>query len=196
MSKRLIGEGGESRGGNNLGEPPKNRPPTPPPITKYKGRTSMIDRNKLDSLIKEIDEKCNRYDFSDEYLSENGHTTRDEVGIGEYVYGITMIPCEYIKPYLNELQEIYHGTNKSDIDVEKLNDMRENLYDRHREDGLEDRCYKAIDGVFVALNNKDEIIDKLASFIFHNHYKMIYVDEIQFKKKKEEIINGIMHNNI
>lgn len=196
MSKRLIGEGGENRGGNNLGEPPKNRPPAPPPITNYKGRTNMIDRNKLDNLIEEMNEKWNRYDLSDEYLSENGFSTRKDIGISEYVYGITMIPCDYIKPYLDELQRIYHGTNKSDIDVEKLNDMRENLYNRHREDGLEDRCYKAIDGVFLALHNKDEIIDKLASFIFHNHYQMTYVDETQFKKKKEEIINEIMHSNI
>lgn len=30
--KQIIGDGAESKGGNNIGEPPKNRPPAPTPF--------------------------------------------------------------------------------------------------------------------------------------------------------------------
>ena len=30
--KQIIGDGAESKGGNNIGEPPKNRPPAPQPF--------------------------------------------------------------------------------------------------------------------------------------------------------------------
>lgn len=36
-----------------------------------------------------------------------------------------------------------------------------------------------------------EWIDKMAEFILNEHYMMTYVDEQQWKKKKEEIIREI-----
>lgn len=36
-----------------------------------------------------------------------------------------------------------------------------------------------------------EWIDKMAEFILNEHYMMTYVDEKQWKKKKEEIIREI-----
>lgn len=64
-----------------------------------------MDKN-LYELIEEIQEKMNNRDLSDDYLSECGCTTRDEIGICEYFYGITMIPCEWILPYLKELKKL------------------------------------------------------------------------------------------
>ena len=62
--------------------------------------------SELEALLEEIKSKMNRYDLSDEYLSTHFQSTRSEIGIGEYSYGITMIPCEWIYPYLKELKEL------------------------------------------------------------------------------------------
>lgn len=61
---------------------------------------------KLEELIEEIQEKINNRDLSDDYLSECGCATRDEIGICEYAYGITMIPCEWGYPYLIEYRDL------------------------------------------------------------------------------------------
>lgn len=63
----------------------------------------------LDELIKKIDELQNNKALSDEFLIERGCRTRDEVGIGEYRYGIIMMPVDFILPYLEELREIKKG---------------------------------------------------------------------------------------
>lgn len=60
----------------------------------------------LDELINEIETKMKNRDLSDEYLRENNCADREKIGIGDYAYGITMIPCEWIIDYLKELREI------------------------------------------------------------------------------------------
>lgn len=64
-----------------------------------------IKTNKkiLKKLIDDMNEKRNHIDLSDDYLMDNGHPCRDEVGIGEYAYGITMVPVSWVLPYLVEL---------------------------------------------------------------------------------------------
>lgn len=61
---------------------------------------------ELDELIKEMKEKMRNRDLSDSYLSNCGCSTREDVGIGEYSYGITMVPCDWVYKYLVELQEL------------------------------------------------------------------------------------------
>ena len=61
---------------------------------------------KLEELLKEMEEKMNGKDLSDEYLSKYNHSTRGEIGIGEYAYGITMMPCSWAYPYLEELRRL------------------------------------------------------------------------------------------
>ena len=60
----------------------------------------------LDELIKEIKETIDSRDLCDETLKERGCSTREEIGIGEYSYGITMVPACWILPYLEQLQEM------------------------------------------------------------------------------------------
>lgn len=59
---------------------------------------------ELDELIEEMDIKMRARDLSDEYLEFHNAQTREEIGIGEYAYGITMVPCEWVFPYLKKLK--------------------------------------------------------------------------------------------
>lgn len=60
----------------------------------------------LDDLLKEMKEKMQKKDLSDEYLGKNGNTTRTEIGIGEYSYGITTIPCEWVYDFLSNYKRV------------------------------------------------------------------------------------------
>ena len=66
----------------------------------------MKDLDNLNDLIERMKNACSARDLSDNYLRNCGCSTRDEIGIGEYAYGITMIPCSWVLPYLKELKEI------------------------------------------------------------------------------------------
>lgn len=52
---------------------------------------------ELDELIKEMKEKMNRYDLSDRI---------EEAHIGEWEYGVSYVPCDWVYKYLVELQEL------------------------------------------------------------------------------------------
>ena len=69
-------------------------------------KLSSINLNNLVNLIDEIEQADKRYSLSDEYLKEENHLTRDEVGIGEMSYGIVMIPVDWILPYLKQLKDL------------------------------------------------------------------------------------------
>ena len=60
----------------------------------------------LDDLLNEMSERIRNRDLSDEYLREHNNSTREEIGIGEYAYGITMIPCEWVYEYLSEYKRV------------------------------------------------------------------------------------------
>ena len=79
----------------------------------------------LDDLLKEMKEKMQSRDLSDKYLEENGKMTRTEMGIGEYSYGITTIPCEWVynflsdyKRVLKENEELKNNTRKNENELE------------------------------------------------------------------------------
>lgn len=57
----------------------------------------------LEALIAEMEEHSRRKDLSDEYLEEQGNSVRN---IGEYSYGISMVPVSWVLPYLEELKKI------------------------------------------------------------------------------------------
>lgn len=95
----------------------------------------------LDDLLKEMKEKMQKKDLSDEYLEKNGNTTRTEIGIGEYSYGITTIPCEWVYDFLSDYKRVLKeneelknklSLKQFDINVvyndylEKLNEYKEN----------------------------------------------------------------------
>ena len=59
-----------------------------------------IDLEKLKNLIEEIEIKKHCRSLSDEYLLDHNCSTRKDTGIGEYAYGIVMVPEEWVLPYL------------------------------------------------------------------------------------------------
>ena len=60
----------------------------------------------LDNLLNKMSEKMRNRDLSDEYLREHNNSTREEIGIGEYAYGITMIPCKWVYEYLSDYKRV------------------------------------------------------------------------------------------
>lgn len=60
----------------------------------------------LDDLLNEMNEKMKTRDLSDDYLREHNNSTREEIGIGEYAYGITMIPCKWVYEYLSDYKRV------------------------------------------------------------------------------------------
>lgn len=60
----------------------------------------------LDNLLKEMKEKMQSRDLSDEYLEKNGNMTRTEMGISEYGYGITTVPCEWVYDFLSDYKRV------------------------------------------------------------------------------------------
>lgn len=59
----------------------------------------------LRCLIEAIESESQRKSLSDEWLEEHGHSTREDVGIGEYAYGIVMVPEDWVLPYL----KVFYG---------------------------------------------------------------------------------------
>ncbi len=74
----------------------------------------------LDNLLKEMKEKMQERDLSDKYLEENRHMTRTEMGIGEYGYGITTVPCEWVYDFLSDYKRILKENEELKNDYENL----------------------------------------------------------------------------
>ena len=66
----------------------------------------MEEIDKLEVLIEIMKIRMQAKDLSDSYLAKMGCSTREDIGIKEYPYGITMIPCSWVLPYLEELKEM------------------------------------------------------------------------------------------
>lgn len=58
---------------------------------------------ELSELIREIKE-TSKNDLSEEYLKYNSLNTREDAGIDQHCEGITMIPVDWVLPYLEQLQ--------------------------------------------------------------------------------------------
>ena len=86
-----------------------------------------MEEMELNKILEQMKSKMNNRDLSDEYLKQNGNSTRREIGIGEYAYGITMIPCSWVYPYLKNIEQLQNKANKYDSLVEKI---KEKLRDR------------------------------------------------------------------
>lgn len=68
--------------------------------------------NELDSLILQIEEHAKARSLSEEYLREHEHNTREDIGVGEYAYGIVLVPEYWVLPYLKELSNIWENKLK------------------------------------------------------------------------------------
>ena len=83
----------------------------------------------LDDLLKEMKEKMQSRDLSDKYLEENGKMTRTEMGIGEYSYGITTIPCEWVYNFLSDYKKVLKENEQLRTEVNSLKEDMSNMYD-------------------------------------------------------------------
>lgn len=83
---------------------------------------------ELNNLIEAMEKRMKLRDFSDNYLSANRHPTREEIGIGEYAYGITMVPCEWVYPFLLELKNRRIDDN-SELLIKKMQSMEQYTID-------------------------------------------------------------------
>lgn len=83
----------------------------------------MTKEQKLDELIKEIEKKDKARGLSDEYLREHHYMTREELGIGEYSYGVIMIPTDFVLDYLKELQEQQEANKKKDKIIDLMTEI-------------------------------------------------------------------------
>jgi hypothetical protein len=79
----------------------------------------------LDDLLNEMSEKIRNRDLSDEYLREHNNSTREEIGIGEYAYGITMIPCEWVYEYLSDYKRVLKENEQLNAEVNSLKEDNE-----------------------------------------------------------------------
>ena len=59
----------------------------------------------LKEMIENMEKAMSMWDLSDEYLKTHNHVTREEAAYGEWSYGISMIPCGLVYPYLKALSE-------------------------------------------------------------------------------------------
>lgn len=84
----------------------------------------------LDDLLNEMSEKMRNRDLSDEYLREHDNSTREEIGIGEYAYGITMIPCKWVYEYLSDYKRVLKENEKLKKDYYNVINKIENKIDR------------------------------------------------------------------
>ena len=101
----------------------------------------------LDDLLKEMKEKMQSRDLSDKYLEENGKMTRTEMGIGEYSYGITTIPCEWVYNFLSDYKRVL----KENEQLRNKNDYF-NLYEQNKQyihyskiEGLAEKIHNELD---------------------------------------------------
>lgn len=66
----------------------------------------------LDELLEEMKINMQNRDLSDDYLEEHDRLTRTDIGVGEYAYGITMVPCEWVYYYLIKYKKMLEENNK------------------------------------------------------------------------------------
>lgn len=155
----------------------------------------------LDDLLKEMKEKMQKKDLSDEYLEKNGNTTRTEIGIGEYSYGITTIPCEWVYDFLSDYKRVlkeneymHNELNKQQTTINKYAKENEELKNKIMEKELEiigkEEYTKASMGEIIEqyyTANEDCITKQRIEDI---------IDRIDYDiKKTKEIISNDQKNN-
>lgn len=165
----------------------------------------------LDDLLNEMSEKIRNRDLSDKYLREHNNSTREEIGIGEYAYGITMIPCEWVYEYLSDYKRVLKEnellrkdiegwekyceeineeqtkmSNKNcelEFEVEKLQKENEELKDRIREHTMLISPYYVKENYIPVQNVKD----KIEKILNNGEYIIIFEGNADFPDEATRI---------
>lgn len=111
-----------------------------------------------------MSEKIRNRDLSDEYLREHNNSTREEIGIGKYAYGITMIPCKWVYEYLSDYKRV----------------LKEN------EELLEVKVSASAHNRILELEKENEELNKL-HIQDNKHLNFIMKHSISIKKVKDKI---------
>lgn len=157
----------------------------------------------LDDLLKEMKEKMQSRDLSDKYLEENGKMTRTEMGIGEYSYGITTIPCEWVYNFLSDYKKVLKENeylkekwnkdthilrNELDlINANRLDLLQQNKELRKENEEVKENCKKCIirDELDEYVNNsvpvqkikdKIEALEKVKEKNIKRNFDTVYKD--------------------
>ena len=127
----------------------------------------------LDDLLNEMSEKMRNRDLSDKYLREHNNSTREEIGIGEYAYGITMIPCEWVYEYLSDYKRVLKENEELKAKYDKDTHTLQNQLDIANADRIE----------------KDKIIDLMENYMVENSWEICF-DNIYAELNNCNIINA------
>lgn len=77
---------------------------------------------KLNELLEAMENAMNRYDLSDDFLEARGCETGR---IGEFQYGVSSVPCNWVYPYLEALSADERLSNIVDEIEEQLRDEQD-----------------------------------------------------------------------
>ena len=162
----------------------------------------MTKEQKLEKLIEEIEKKDKARGLPDGYLREHNYMTREDIGIGEYSYGIIMIPIDFVLDYLKELQEALSMLKEKDSEIERLEqtlarNIARNVTSSMKESAKSNEDLEMLNqGWQIELEKKDKIIDLMATFIDAQNTRMLEDEYTAIKniytiigldKDKEEI---------
>lgn len=149
----------------------------------------------LDDLLNEMSEKIRNRDLSDKYLREHNNSTREEIGIGEYAYGITMIPCEWVYEYLSDYKRVLKENEllRKDIEgwekyCEEINEEQTKMSNKNCELEFEvEKLQKENEELKNKLKEKDKIIDLMA--------ERAVLTEEEWKEIKEKNIYNVIQKD-
>ena len=133
----------------------------------------------LDDLLNEMSEKIRNRDLSDEYLREHNNSTREEIGIGEYAYGITMIPCEWVYEYLSDYKRVLKENEELKSKNKTLEELLQgNLYELHK-------YYKELAGTYQEnCILVQEVTDKIEKEIKYHEKNILDIENTTMLKGK------------
>lgn len=149
----------------------------------------------IEKLITEMKEKMLHRDLSDEYLREHNHPTREELGIGEYAYGITMIPCTWILPFLEDLKLSKEALkDKCEIADERNQLLVENQKLKKELDTIKSRIHLKVEKAKRKYNNTKSTLKKTMLELKIGTLKDVLYEEYYSNEKPHKYILENMVN--
>lgn len=140
----------------------------------------------LDDLLNEMSEKIRNRDLSDEYLREHNNSTREEIGIGEYAYGITMIPCEWVYEYLSDYKRVLEINEVLLKENEILKEEKEQAWEEWN--NLERGSYETEQKLKQQIKELQKKNDELKKLMAHKNWYTSKLEEDLFENASNYVI--------